>query len=773
MGNTKWTSMMQAFYYARNLISVPSTPPDLSMVSNFSHMFVDANSFNGDISNWDVSNGTIFKYMFVRATAFNGDLSRWNVSIGTNFLGMFENAITFNSDLSRWNVSNGTNFSYMFKGATAFNSDLSSWNVSNCTDFSSMFQNAAAFNSDLSNWDVSNGTLFWDMFLNATSFNSNLSNWNFSSVLSTAGISYIITNSGIDCYNLSNTIIGWANNTNTPNGKTLFDLTGLSYNAAADYTLRNVLMAPTANGGKGWTGSYGTVVADANCRSLSTPYITKWKGGNIYYQVAGADNYTLIDSSTSTIVTSGNIINGTISINSGLDPNKTYYLNIVFNNAYSVRQFYSTNSTNLTNLRAVEDWGNTKWTSMESAFYYARNLTSVPATPPNLSLVARFSYMFFGASAFNSNINNWNVSNGTQFNAMFANATSFNIDINNWKVSSGVNFQDMFAFAYSFNQNLNNWDVSNETNFGGMFAYANAFNKDISNWDVSNGTNFKYMFQGATAFNKDLSNWNFTSVGSNSDALQYIFTSSGMDCYNLSNTLIGWANNPNTPNNQNYFDLMGLSYNAAADSVINNVLVTNKNWYVVAGGVVPDAQCLPNPLPIKLLSFHAVKNANNTADIKWEIIEDEEVKLYTIEHSTPNATWATLVNLEPNTNTDYSQIYNYTHTNPTHGNNLYRLKITDVNNKISYSQIANVMFENDNNIVIYPNPTSEYVNVTSSKMGIKVISLYNTQGQKMYEVQVDNTNTYKLDLTSYIKGVYFLDIVKEDGSTSTERIIIN
>ena len=39
--------------------------------------------FNGDISNWDVSNVTNMSYMFYDSQ-FNGDISKWNVSNVTN-----------------------------------------------------------------------------------------------------------------------------------------------------------------------------------------------------------------------------------------------------------------------------------------------------------------------------------------------------------------------------------------------------------------------------------------------------------------------------------------------------------------------------------------------------------------------------------------------------------------------------------------------------------------------------------------------------------------
>ena len=45
--------------------------------------------FNGDISNWDVSNVVDMGFMFYDAE-FNGDISNWDVSNVTNMAGMFD-----------------------------------------------------------------------------------------------------------------------------------------------------------------------------------------------------------------------------------------------------------------------------------------------------------------------------------------------------------------------------------------------------------------------------------------------------------------------------------------------------------------------------------------------------------------------------------------------------------------------------------------------------------------------------------------------------------
>ena len=81
-------------------------------------MFDYAESFNQDISSWNVSSGINFNAMFFNASSFNQDISSWNVSSGNNFQGMFAGASQFNQNISSWDISTTDNTSAMFSGAT-------------------------------------------------------------------------------------------------------------------------------------------------------------------------------------------------------------------------------------------------------------------------------------------------------------------------------------------------------------------------------------------------------------------------------------------------------------------------------------------------------------------------------------------------------------------------------------------------------------------------------------------------------------------------------
>ena len=126
-GQLGFTSMFAAFFECSNLVSVPITSNGLENVTSMSWMFLNASSFNGNISGWDTSGVTNMNAVFGSASSFNQDISSWDTSSVTDMGWMFGNASSFNQDISGWVTSSVTDMSYMFYNASAFNQDLSGW----------------------------------------------------------------------------------------------------------------------------------------------------------------------------------------------------------------------------------------------------------------------------------------------------------------------------------------------------------------------------------------------------------------------------------------------------------------------------------------------------------------------------------------------------------------------------------------------------------------------------------------------------------------------
>lgn len=180
-GEIAWESMERSFEDCANMEYNATDVPDLRQVTTMAEMFTDAAEFDGDLSNWDVSNVRNMANMFLRANAFNGDISNWAVGNVVNMSGMFLEARAFNRDLN-WDVSNVTDMRRMFSRATSFNGNISGWDVSSVVRMDNMFSGASSFNRDLNEWVVGNVTNMGSMFSGASAFNGNISTWDVSKV---------------------------------------------------------------------------------------------------------------------------------------------------------------------------------------------------------------------------------------------------------------------------------------------------------------------------------------------------------------------------------------------------------------------------------------------------------------------------------------------------------------------------------------------------------------------------------------------------------------
>lgn len=283
-GTNVWSNLELAFSTCKNIDITATDVPNLSNVSSLRQMFNDCISLQGNASfnNWNISNITDLSGMFWGTTLFNQNIGLWNTGNATTINSMFLNASAFNQNIGSWNTANVINMGFaflgakvfnqnigswntvkvtamsnMFSGASAFNQNIGSWNTANVTSMGSMFDNASAFNQNLDNWNTIKVTNMQSMFAGANAFNQSLGNWNLIAVPNMTGM---LTGSGMNCVNYDSTIIGWSNNTNTPNNIT-FGASGRVYSSTAAQTGRNTLVTQ-----KNWIISGDSF--NANCAAL-------------------------------------------------------------------------------------------------------------------------------------------------------------------------------------------------------------------------------------------------------------------------------------------------------------------------------------------------------------------------------------------------------------------------------------------------------------------------------------------------------------------------
>ena len=117
----------------------------------------------------------------------------------------------------------------------------------------------------------------------------------------------------------------------------------------------------------------------------------------------------------------------------------------------------------------------------------------------------------------------------------------------------------------------------------------------------------------------------------------------------------------------------------------------------------------------RLINFGAVKIRGGHSFIQWNTDNEEDHTHFSVERSNDEGL---TYNMIGDVLSNGAGTYSFTDTKPLKGDNIYRLKQKDINNTITYSNIANVVFGDGNNLpgtdnlTIYPNPAVSVINVT-------------------------------------------------------------
>lgn|GEM_PF-6848710 len=451
-----------------------------------------------EVLDWGGVKWKTLEYAFTGSNISNITAGAPDLSECWSLEGTFQDCESFNGDLTAWDVKHVRNMRNTFKNAKAFSSDISGWNVQAVSDMSGMFMNATAFATDLSKWGdrVQNVANMENTFQGATAFNYNLGLWKLKSVKKIG-----IGNSGISGENYSHALMFW----NVMGLKDVaLDATGLYYSNTAK-AARGALET------KNWTirGDYTDAPAVAGAKPFIFHIIANRTGDvkvpvlgrNMkitYRDVASVSDLAVKDGITAT--QEGEMY--TFRVTSG----KVYEViveakGVVAFKGKEIRMPFS-----------VEQWGDVAWKTMSHMFDGATVSFSKRAGTPNMTEVEDCSFMFKDCESFNGDLSAWDMSKVKDMSHMFDGCMIFNSPLNKWNVSSVKSMNSMFKGCEKFNQLLNSWTVASVEDFESMFEGCKEYNKPMIGWTTTSAYNMQAMFKGCEKFNQPLPTWNTEKV---------------------------------------------------------------------------------------------------------------------------------------------------------------------------------------------------------------------------------------------------------------------
>lgn len=185
------------------------------------------------------------------------------------------------------------------------------------------------------------------------------------------------------------------------------------------------------------------------------------------------------------------------------------------------------------------------------------------------------------------------------------------------------------------------------------------------------------------------------------------------------------------------------------------------------------------PLPADgLVATYANIEGGDKCAVQWYTLSEENTSSFVIERSTDGAKFVQVGKADASGSTSGKTDYDFTDdikAVATEEVIYYRIMLIDIDNKFTYSNVISVRTFDDENIVVYPNPFVNEVEVTynTNEVGYVAVHLTDVTGKTLKEYSfdlIDGTNRMKLtDLSDLASGNYFLKFV--NGETNKQHII--
>jgi hypothetical protein len=201
--------------------------------------------------------------------------------------------------------------------------------------------------------------------------------------------------------------------------------------------------------------------------------------------------------------------------------------------------------------------------------------------------------------------------------------------------------------------------------------------------------------------------------------------------------------------------------------------ITKKDRIDIDGGLKAGS-----PLPISFSALTAAKNAD-AVNLAWASFTELNFNFFEVQHSTDGINFTSIGMVFGKGNSSTKINYTFTDKTPANGNNYYRLKMVDNDNKFTISNV--VMVATDIKITltasVYPNPFTDKITatVTAQNKTVAQVMVFDNLGKKInqnqYAISI-GTNKLTIDnLNALSSGIYFVKIIIDNKEVYTNKII--
>jgi alpha-tubulin suppressor-like RCC1 family protein len=166
------------------------------------------------------------------------------------------------------------------------------------------------------------------------------------------------------------------------------------------------------------------------------------------------------------------------------------------------------------------------------------------------------------------------------------------------------------------------------------------------------------------------------------------------------------------------------------------------------------------PLAIQVNGI-AASNHGPKNRIDWTTSTEAPGEIFTIERGVDGRNFTPIADISSSSSPGNHTYWDET---PYTGINYYRIKLTDIAKKVSYTKIVSAIVkgDNSNNIVAYPNPAKNTVSIYAqyNQTAHAYLTLSDITGKELMKLEVKDSRT-DIDLHNLPEGIYLLKYVDE------------